>query len=184
MPNYPSYMGYPTYGMYDNSQIQYNSPNPYNNPYYPNQNQYYPNANNSQQQMMAQNKPSVFPLVFVKSFKEANDYIVNPNNGIYLLDIQNKMFYEKTADSLGKYTLTPFSLANIELDQSGNVITHNDNKQNDNHNFATREDFKGLASKSDLKALENAFDSKLDKLSALIENSLRKPNKGNNERNN
>lgn len=135
---YNSYYNQPNYNM--NNQQQYN--------------------NYGYQQPIAQ--PKVFPLAVINGSKEANDYFVMPNTGIYLLDINNRMFYEKVADSLGKYTINIFTLSPTQIDQTGQVIKANDNN-------ATKEDINGLI---------NYFNESISKLSQDLQIALNNIKKG------
>lgn len=131
-----------------------------------------------QQQMIAQPRQKYSALTYVNGLVGAKSHILNPNEKIYLLDSDNPILYVKSADFEGKYTLEAFELNKVELENIGVA-----KEQAPTIQPLTKQDLNEFVSKSDLKALERQFMSSIDKLSSLIENSLKTPKNGNNARN-
>ena len=128
-------MNYNNYNGYQNGYY-----NPYSQPYQ-NQKVNYPNNNYSfnQPQQMINNKD----FDYVNGIEEAKNYILNPNQLIYLKDKQSNLIFVKKADEQGRYILNAYELREV-----------NQNKETE------------YVKKSDLLTLEE----KINKLSALLEN--------------
>ena len=62
------------------------------------------------QQPYQQTQTTYHPLTFVSGMVGAQAFIVSPGQTVYLMDIQEKMLYIKTADNQGRYSLQSFSL--------------------------------------------------------------------------
>ncbi len=120
---------------------------PYNNyqmPYY--------NAGSSnnimQKNMPNVNQPNYYvgnakEFDYVNGVEEAKNYILAPNQTVYLKDKQSNLFFEKKADEQGRYTIKAYELKEV-----------NQNKDND---YVTKSDFTTL-------------EEKINRLSALLEN--------------
>ena len=67
-------------------------------------------------------KPRFLPLTFTNGVEGAKAYIVNPNCVMYILDSDNPILYQKTADYQGKYTLNAFKLEPIAVENIGKQI--------------------------------------------------------------
>ena len=74
----------------------------------------------------------------VNSFEEAKAYPVMYNNTELLMDNNKDVFYIKSVDSMGKYTISTYRFEQIENE-----------KPLTSENFVTREQFADLNSKLD-----------------------------------
>ena len=77
-------------------------------------------------------------IISVNSFEEAKAYPVMYNNTELLMDNNKDVFYIKSVDSMGKYTISTYSFKQIENE-----------KPLTSENFVTREQFADLNSKLD-----------------------------------
>ena len=77
-------------------------------------------------------------IISVNSFEEAKAYPVMYNNTELLMDNNKDVFYIKSVDSMGKYTISTFRFEQIENE-----------KPLTSENFVTREQFADLNSKLD-----------------------------------
>ena len=77
-------------------------------------------------------------IISVNSFEEAKAYPVMYNNTELLMDNNKDVFYIKSVDSMGKYTISTYRFEQIENERP---LT--------SENFVTREQFDGLSSKID-----------------------------------
>ena len=77
-------------------------------------------------------------IIYVNSFEEAKAYPVMYNNTELLMDNNKDVFYIKSVDSMGKYTISTYRFEQIENERP---LT--------SENFVTREQFDGLSSKID-----------------------------------
>lgn len=121
--------------------------NYYNNPYYGGYgNQYQPI-----QQPVSYNtmQPNRSELVFINGIEEAKAYIVAPNKKVYLKDLTSNKLFEKRADAQGLYELKVYEVKEINQDAQSQFI-----------------------SKNELNDLESRFNSKIDRLSDLIQKSI------------
>lgn len=120
--------------------------NAYGNPYgsyYTYQNQPQQNMNNYyQQQVQSTNKQQIYlPLTYVKNLKEAQDFIVNANQAVFLKDDENKILYEKKTDSIGKSYLTPYKLIEISIEDIDKKYDF-ESVTAINKNYLTKDDLK------------------------------------------
>lgn len=77
-------------------------------------------------------------ITSVNSFEEAKAYPVMFNNTELLMDNNKDVFYIKSVDSIGKYTISTYRFEQIENE-----------KPLTSENFVTREQFADLSSKLD-----------------------------------
>ena len=77
-------------------------------------------------------------IISVNSFEEAKAYPVMYNNTELLMDNNKDVFYIKSVDSMGKYTISTYRFEQIENE-----------KPLTSENFVTREQFADLNSKID-----------------------------------
>ena len=77
-------------------------------------------------------------IISVNSFEEAKAYPVMYNNTELLMDNNKDVFYIKSVDSMGKYTIRTYRFEQIENE-----------KPLTSENFVTREQFADLNSKLD-----------------------------------
>ena len=77
-------------------------------------------------------------IISVNGFEEAKAYPVMYNNTELLMDNNKDVFYIKSVDSMGKYTISTYRFEQIENERP---LT--------SENFVTREQFDGLSSKID-----------------------------------
>ena len=68
---------------------------------------------------------------FTTSLQAAQNYLVSPGNTVYLLDNQNKMFYEKTYSTFTAYDLVKHELVQVQpteqvLNQNGSTALTRD----------------------------------------------------------
>lgn len=125
-------MNYNNYSNYSNGYY-----NPYPQPYQSQKNNYMPNYNYPQQ--MGSNKD----FDYVNGIEEAKNYILSPNQLIFLKDKQSNLIFEKKADEQGRYVLKAYELKEVNQSKEGEFVK-----------------------KSDLLTLEE----KINRLSALLEN--------------
>ena len=77
-------------------------------------------------------------IISVNSFEEAKAYPVMFNNTELLMDNNKDVFYVKSVDGMGKYTISTYRFEQIENE-----------KPLTSENFVTREQFADLNSKLD-----------------------------------
>lgn len=77
-------------------------------------------------------------IISVNSFEEAKAYPVMYNNTELLMDNNKDVFYIKSVDSMGKYTISTYRFEQVENE-----------KPLTSENFVTREQFADLNSKLD-----------------------------------
>ena len=77
-------------------------------------------------------------IISVNSFEEAKAYPVMNNNTELLMDNNKDVFYIKSVDGMGKYTISTYRFEQIENE-----------KPLTSENFVTREQFADLNSKLD-----------------------------------
>lgn len=77
-------------------------------------------------------------IISVNSFEEAKAYPVMYNNTEIMMDNNKDVFYVKSVDGMGKYTIGTYRFEKIENE-----------KPLTSENFVTREQFEGLNSKLD-----------------------------------
>lgn len=77
-------------------------------------------------------------IISVNSFEEAKAYPVMFNNTELLMDNNKDVFYIKSVDGMGKYTISTYRFEQIENE-----------KPLTSENFVTREQFADLSSKLD-----------------------------------
>lgn len=123
--------------------------------------QYYPMQQPIQQNITQQ--PTRQPIQGIRfvSEDEAKAYIVSPNESVMLMDIPNKKFWIKSADSLGQSTFEPYK---FEKYIEGQTTTSNEQKI-DYENFVKREDMSDIAKKDDLRAILAQLDRLEKKIS-------------------
>lgn len=78
-------------------------------------------------------------IISVNSFEEAKSYPVMFNNSEILMDNNRDVFYVKSVDGMGKYTVTTYEFHKIENEKP---LTSAD--------FVTREQFDSLNGKLDM----------------------------------
>ena len=77
-------------------------------------------------------------IISVNGFEEAKAYPVMYNNTELLMDNNKDVFYIKSVDSMGKYTISTYRFEQVENE-----------KPLTSENFVTREQFADLSSKLD-----------------------------------
>lgn len=77
-------------------------------------------------------------IISVNSFEEAKAYPVMYNDSALLMDNNKDVFYVKSVDGMGKYTISTYKFEQIENERP---LT--------SENFVTREQFDGLNNKLD-----------------------------------
>lgn len=147
MPNYNNFNNYP-YGM------------PYSNPYGVNSG-YQSNYNQQMQQPQMQQQTSYLPLSFTNGVIGAKAFIVAPNQTVYLRDSDegSNLLFEKSADMYGKYTIKAYRLSEVNIDDVGKPLPETPKKE-----YITKED---------LNNFRLVFESKMNVLSSLIQNSVK-----------
>mgnify|MGYP003217636834 FL=1 len=78
-------------------------------------------------------------IISINGFEEAKSYPVMFNNSEILMDNNRDVFYVKSVDSMGKYTVTTYEFHKIENEKP---LTSAD--------FVTREQFDSLNGKLDM----------------------------------
>lgn len=78
-------------------------------------------------------------IISVNGFEEAKSYPVMFNNSEILMDNNRDVFYVKSVDGMGKYTVTTYEFHKIENE-----------KPLTSANFVTREQFDSLNDKLDM----------------------------------
>lgn len=78
-------------------------------------------------------------IISVGSFEEAKNYPVMFNTSELLMDNTRDVFYVKSVDGMGKYTINTYSFKQIENEKPLTA-----------ENFVTREQFDSLNSKLDV----------------------------------
>lgn len=78
-------------------------------------------------------------IISVNSFEEAKSYPVMFGTSELLMDNNKDVFYIKTVDNIGKYTIRTYSFHQIENEKPLSA-----------ENFVTREQFGELSSKLDI----------------------------------
>lgn len=78
-------------------------------------------------------------IISVGSFEEAKNYPVMFNSSELLMDNTKDVFYVKSVDGMGKYTISSYKFSKIENEKP---LTAD--------NFVTREQFENLNSKIDM----------------------------------
>lgn len=78
-------------------------------------------------------------ITSVSNFEEAKNYPVMFNSSELLMDNTRDVFYVKTVDSMGKYTINTYSFKQIENEKPLTA-----------ENFVTREQFDSLNGKLDM----------------------------------
>lgn len=78
-------------------------------------------------------------IISVNGFEEAKAYPVMYNNTEILMDNNRDVFYVKSVDGMGKYSISTYEFHQIENEKPLTAA-----------NFVTREQFDGLSSKLDL----------------------------------
>lgn len=126
---------------YGNYGYPYSS---YQTPYYNN----VPNNNYMSKGMSNVNQQNAYfgntkEFDYVNGVEEAKNYILSPNQLVYLKDKQSNLIFEKKADEQGRYVLKAYELKEV-----------NQSKDND---YVTKSDF-------------TALEEKINKLAALLEN--------------
>lgn len=78
-------------------------------------------------------------IISVNGFEEAKNYPIMFNSSELLMDNTKDVFYVKSVDSMGKYTIRTYSFRQIENEKPLTA-----------ENFATREQFDSLNGKLDM----------------------------------
>lgn len=78
-------------------------------------------------------------IISVGSFEEAKAYPVLYNQSEILMDNNRDVFYVKSVDAMGKYTISTYKFEKIENERPLTA-----------ENFATREQFNSLSDKLDM----------------------------------
>lgn len=86
-------------------------------------------------------------IIAVNSFEEAKNYPVMFNDSVVLMDNNRDVFYVKTVDSIGKYTIQSYEFHQIENEKPLTA-----------ENFVSKEQFKSLEGKLDMLIAELGVD--------------------------
>lgn len=86
-------------------------------------------------------------IIAVNNFDEAKNYPVMFNDSVVLMDNNRDVFYVKTVDSMGKYTITSYEFHQIENEKPLTA-----------ENFVSKEQFKSLEGKLDMLIAELGVD--------------------------
>lgn len=86
-------------------------------------------------------------ITSVNNFDEAKNYPVMFNDSIILMDNNRDVFYVKTVDSMGKYTMRSYEFHQIENEKPLTA-----------ENFVSKEQFKSLEGKLDMLIAELGVD--------------------------
>lgn len=86
-------------------------------------------------------------IVAVNNFEEAKNYPVMFNDSAMLMDNNRDVFYVKTVDSIGKYTIRSYEFHQIENEKPLTA-----------ENFVSKEQFKSLEGKLDMLIAELGVD--------------------------
>ena len=78
-------------------------------------------------------------IISVSGFEEAKNYPVMFNSSELLMDNNRDVFYVKSVDGMGKYTISTYGFKQIENDKPRTA-----------ENFVTREQFDSLNGKLDM----------------------------------
>lgn len=136
------------------------------NLYNPNPNQYnsYPSYGGyGVQQPQQPNQQTSFLLTFVKGLNGAKEYLVGPNQTVYLKDMDSNLLFVKKANNEGMYSINVLELKETNVDSSGNVQT------------AAKVEY---ATKDDINNLMALFNENMNKLSTDIQSVLNSAKKG------
>lgn len=97
-------------------------------------------------------------LISVNSFEEAKSYPVLFNSSEIMLDNNRDVFYVKSVDAMGKYTISSYKFEKIENEKP---ITA--------ENFVTREQFESLNAKLDV--LLNQFTAPQEQVAQVAQDT-------------
>lgn len=86
-------------------------------------------------------------IIAVNNFEEAKNYPVMFNDSAILMDNNRDVFYVKTVDSIGKYTIRSYEFHQIENEKPLTA-----------ENFVSKEQFKSLEGKLDMLIAELGVD--------------------------
>lgn len=78
-------------------------------------------------------------IISVNSFEEAKNYPVMFNSSELMMNTTQDIFYVKSVDGIGKYTMSTYKFYQVENEKPLTA-----------ENFATKEQLEGLSSKLDL----------------------------------
>ena len=134
--------------------------NNYTNPYLQT-NPYLSNAMGQPQQIRPLSQPQVqyeapFNDVRFVNEKEAQGFILLPNQKALLMDIANKKFWIKYTDGLGNSSTETYRFEKIENGDS-NVTIVEEKPAIDTSAFITKDDFKNVATKTELNSLKETI---------------------------
>lgn len=163
--NYSGYgYGYP-YGSYYQQPAQMQAQPNYN----------MGNMMNPQPQAQQPTQPqapqtSYLPLTYVSGLIGAKSFIVAPNQTIYLRDSDegSDLLFEKSADMYGKYTLTPYRMVRVNLDDNGKQVQEKQ-KQAPTNDI----NLDMFATKKDLDDFKTLFEAKMNDLSAFLQKAYK-----------
>lgn len=88
--------------------------------------------------------------IYYASEEEIRAYILQPNNQIMAIDREKPFFYIKSADNLGRSTMSKYKFE--EVRENAEIPPKND--------YLTKEDLKGFALKSDVEELKKLIETK------------------------
>lgn len=146
--NFSPYQSYGTMGIYNTYPIQ-------NQPQMPNMNQ-------RDMQQGNQNYQQGYILMFVDSAEEAENFRVNPNTTVLLMDSKNKRFFVKTADNLGISSINSYTFT--ETENTSGMGVSDESKGTDSFKL-TEESYNEILSKLDeLNSFKQDMTEKLKDL--------------------
>lgn len=111
----------------------------------------------TQQQMAQPQQPMVAPCPFQDvrfvNEKEANGFLVLPNQKVLLIDNENKKMWVKFADSMGTSTTETYHFERVEDIETGTETI----SQIDTLNFAMRKDLENCVTKDELISIRETI---------------------------
>lgn len=109
----------------------------------------------AQQPMVQPQQPMVAPCPFQDvrfvNEKEANGFLVLPNQKVLLIDNENRKMWVKFADSMGTSTTETYRFERVEDVETENI------PQIDTTNFAMRKDLENCATKDELLSIRETI---------------------------
>lgn len=109
----------------------------------------------AQQSMVQPQQPMVAPCPFQDvrfvNEKEANGFLVLPNQKVLLIDNEDRKMWVKSADSMGTSTTETYRFERVENVETENI------PQIDTSNFATRKDLENCVTKDELLSISETI---------------------------
>ena len=147
--NFSPYQSFGTMGIYNTYPIQNQSP--------------MGNVNQQDMQQGNRNYQQSYMMTFIDSTEEVENFRVNPNSTVLLMDSKNKRFFVKTADNLGVMSTSSYTFT--EADSSSSLGVSGSAEDTKMCNI-TEESYQKILDK--LNELEKFKSDMTDKLKDLI----------------